>query len=74
MRDTTLRQVSKIIVVSIALVIAFAIVFYTMPRKGDVVVINCSISEISPDFTPAMREACRQARAEKFKEDLQKPK
>jgi hypothetical protein len=23
---------------------------------------NCSIAEFSPDFTPAMREACRKAR------------
>jgi hypothetical protein len=29
------------------------------PRE---VVINCSIAEISPDFTPEMREACRRHR------------
>jgi len=38
------------------------------------VVINCDIAEISPDFTPEMREACRQARANNFNKDLQKPK
>ena len=26
------------------------------------IVVNCSISEISPDFTPEMREACRKYR------------
>ena len=26
--------------------------------------INCSIAEFSPDFTPAMREACRNLRKE----------
>jgi hypothetical protein len=29
------------------------------PRE---IVINCSIAEISPDFTPEMREACRRYR------------
>ena len=29
------------------------------------VVYNCSIAEISPDFTPAMREECRKLRLEK---------
>jgi len=40
------------------------IIFLIMiqPKQG-VQVINCSISEISPDFTPAMREACRKARS-----------
>ena len=41
---------------------------------GGKVVINCDISEISPDFTNEMREACRQARANNFNKDLQKPK
>lgn len=27
--------------------------------------IDCTWSEISPDFTPAMREACRKARNER---------
>lgn len=30
-------------------------------------VINCGVAEISPDFTPEMREACRRARMEKIK-------
>ena len=29
------------------------------------VVYNCSIAEISPDFTPAMREECRKLRLDK---------
>jgi hypothetical protein len=29
--------------------------------------INCGVAEISPDFTPAMREACRKARMENIK-------
>jgi hypothetical protein len=41
---------------------ALPILFFNMPRKGDVVKIDCTLSEISPDFTPEMRQACRDAR------------
>jgi hypothetical protein len=44
------------------------------PKKGEVIVINCTWSEISPDFTEKMRTACRQARIENNQKDLQKPK
>jgi hypothetical protein len=48
-------------------VLLFAVVFWLAPKRlhGDVVVINCGVSEISPDFTPAMRQACREARKPK---------
>ena len=39
--------------------------------KPEGIWINCGVSEISPDFTTEMREACRQLRA---KNNLQKPK
>jgi hypothetical protein len=71
MQDITLRQNIKITIVAIATIIAFILVFLTAPKKGDTVIINCSISEISPDFTVEMREACRQVRADNI---LQKPK
>ena len=29
-------------------------------------VVNCSIAEISPDFTPELREACRKLRTEAY--------
>lgn len=32
------------------------------PKHG-VMVIDCSLVEISPDFTPEIREACRKARS-----------
>lgn len=35
---------------------------------------DCSISEISADIPIAVKEKCRQLRAEKFNKDLQKPK
>ena len=57
-----MKEILRVVGFVIALITVFVLMFYTAPRKGDVVVINCSISEISPDFTPEMREACRQAR------------
>ena len=52
----------KIIIgVAVIAVIALAVTFYQNNTKG--VWINCGLSEISPDFTPKMREACRQIRS-----------
>jgi hypothetical protein len=52
-----------IIVIPIALVVGIWVLLLNyIPRHG-VQVINCSISEISPDFTNEMREACRKARS-----------
>lgn len=74
MQDSTIRENIKIVVLAISVFIAFALVFYIAPKRGDVVVINCGLSEISPDFTTEMREACRQARIKSIQNDIQKPK
>ena len=74
MQDSSLRENIKISVIIIAAIIAVIIMFVFAPKKGDVVVINCTWSEISPDFTPQMKEACRQARTKNYQENLQKPK
>jgi hypothetical protein len=71
MPDTPKRETIEIAVVVIAFLIVIPIVFLYLPKKGDVVRIDCTWSEISPDFTNEMREACRQLRA---KNNLQKPK
>ena len=47
------------------------LLFLTLPKKSERVWINCELSEISPDFTTEMREACRQLRASN---NLIKPK
>ena len=65
------RETIEIAVVVIAFLIVIPIVFLYLPKKGDVIRIDCTWSEISPDFTNEMREACRQLRA---KNNLQKPK
>ena len=44
----------------ISLVAVFTMVHIQEKKQG--VWVNCSISEISPDFTPEMRELCRQYR------------
>ena len=71
MQDITKRETIKIAVVIIAVLIAIPILFLILPKKSDGVWINCELSEISPDFTNEMREACRQLRATN---NLQKPK
>ena len=74
MQNSTLRENIEVGIVAIAAFIAFGIMFYIAPKRGNVVVIDCTWSEISPDFTPQMREACRQARTQNIQKDLQKPK
>jgi hypothetical protein len=74
MQDSTLRENIKIGILAISVFIAFGIMFFIAPKRGDVVVIDCRLSEISPDFTTEMREACRQARIKSIQKDIQKPK
>jgi hypothetical protein len=50
-----------IIGVAVIAVMAIAVIFDQIKSEG--VWINCGLSEISPDFTSEMREACRQARS-----------
>jgi hypothetical protein len=71
MSYTTKREIVGILVVAIGFLIVIPIVFLSLPKKGDVIRIDCTWSEISPDFTNEMREACRQLRATN---NLQKPK
>lgn len=75
MSNSTKRQnVIQIVSFTAIAVFMFCIMYIAGPKKGDVVIIDCSLSEISPDFTTSMREACRQARANNISKDLQKPK
>ncbi len=71
MQDIVKRETVKITVGIIVFLIVIPIMFLTLPRKSSKVWINCELSEISPDFTNEMREACRQLRASN---NLQKPK
>ena len=71
MSNFTKREIVGIIVAIIVFLITIPIIFLSLPKKGDVIVYNCSISEISPDFPIVVREECRKLRAQN---NLQKPK
>ena len=52
----------KPVILIVVIFAALPLLFLDMPRKGDIVKIDCSLSEISPDFTNEMRQVCRDAR------------
>ena len=60
------RGLIELLVWVIAIIIVFALAFMFMPKKGDVIRYDCSISEISPDYPIEVKEKCRKLRAEKL--------
>lgn len=40
----------------------FVVIVTFVPQHG-VIMLDCSIAEISPDYSPAMKEECRRARS-----------
>jgi short subunit fatty acids transporter len=52
----------KLVILIVVILAAIPLLFLNMPKKGDVVRIDCTLSEISPDFTNEMKQACRDAR------------
>jgi len=58
-------------VIAVAVLIVIPMIFLSLPKKGDTIVYDCSISEISPDYPIAVKEGCRKLRAENI---LNKPK
>ena len=74
MQDSTFRENIKIAIAIIVFLIVVPILFLVLPKKSDGIWINCGLSEISPDFTTEMREACRQSRIKNIQNDIQKPK
>ena len=52
------------VAIVVVAVTAFGIIVFERPFEREGVWINCGLSEISPDFTNEMREACRQARSQ----------
>jgi len=53
----------EFILITLAVAAGIVIAITTYPNNGQVV--NCGIAEISPDYTNAMKEACRKARMAK---------
>lgn len=60
-RHTYLKHLAKWMLICIAAVMLAALSLAIIPRSSERV-IDCALAEISPDFTPAMREACRKVR------------
>lgn len=62
--------------ITFACIVLFGSIAFLLfgPKQSKVVVYDCSIAEISPDYPIEVRQQCRALRAEKIKEDLQKPK
>ena len=52
----------KVVILIVVILAALPLLFLNMPRKGDIVRIDCNLSEISPDFTNEMRQVCRNER------------
>ena len=52
----------KLVILIVVILAAIPLLFLNLPKKGDIMKIDCSISEINPDFTNEMRQACRDAR------------
>jgi hypothetical protein len=63
MQDTVKRKIINILVV-LFVIFSLPIVWLFAPRhkQGEIIRIDCTWSEISPDFSTAMKEACRKAR------------
>jgi hypothetical protein len=74
MQNISKRESLERLAIAVAFLIALLLVVLYMPRKGDIVVYDCRISEISPDFPIEVRNQCRSLRANNLKENLQKPK
>ena len=52
--------IREYILIAIVLVFSIFIAYWTYPASPRVV--DCSVAEISPDYTNAMKEACRKER------------
>ena len=60
------RSLISLLFAATVVIIAFAFFITFMPKKGDVIRYDCSISEISPDYPIEVKEQCRKLRAEKL--------
>lgn len=72
MQDIDKRAHLEFLFVAVVLIGSIVFLYQTPPQKTKMY--DCSISEISPDYPIEVKEECRKLRAEKVKENLQKPK
>jgi hypothetical protein len=50
---------------AVVLIVLMSLLFLALP-KPEGRVYDCSVAEISPDFTPEMRKECRERRSHKL--------
>jgi hypothetical protein len=62
MSHTVKRTILITIAIGVYVAVMFLIFPMMVPKKGDVIRIDCTWSEINPDFSPEMKQACRKAR------------
>jgi hypothetical protein len=62
MPHTVKRTILITIAIGVYVAVMFLIFPMIVPKKGDVIRIDCTWSEISPDFSPEIKQACRKAR------------
>ena len=62
MQDIIKRTIIVTIAIAVYVTVVVLVFPTLMPKKGDVIRIDCTWSEISPDFSPEMKQACRKAR------------
>ena len=58
------NMLKSFLIISGAVIILMLVAYFIPQVEGKY--INCGISEISPDFTPEMRQMCRQLRGTKL--------
>lgn len=58
-----IRDALLMLAIIVLAILMFALIVWSATIQPQVHRIDCTWSEISPDFSPAMREACRKARS-----------
>lgn len=60
----------NIIAIIFMFFIAMGILYEEYPRKNRVVIYDCSIAEISPDYPIEVKEQCRKLRPTNYKSNI----
>jgi len=61
-KDPFIIEILLIMLVGIGML---CLLYFSIPKKGEIIRIDCTWSEISPDFSNEIRELCRKERAKK---------
>jgi hypothetical protein len=64
MSNLVKRETVEYIVIIVAFIIAVPLVFLSLPKKGDIIIYDCRLAEISPDYPLEVKEKCRKLRSD----------